>query len=60
MSLRPYWARHQVHLRIAGALVLIFSPLIVAWWAVLVCWQERGDIAHTFKEAWEYLKGEAK
>lgn len=55
MSLRPYWARHRIQLRIAGALVLLLSPLIVIMWAGSAAWNDRQCLIDELKDGWWYM-----
>ena len=55
MSLRRYWIKHPLQLRLAGAATLLFSPLLIVAWMCMLAWEERSDLADMYKDAWRYM-----
>jgi len=55
MSLKPYWVKHPVQLRIVALLAILISPLAVCWFICESVWEQRGDILGAYKEAWGYV-----
>jgi len=55
MSLRPFWQRHPVLLRIAAALTLALFPLAVLAYMVQQLWEARESVAKLYRDAWGYM-----
>jgi hypothetical protein len=59
MSLRPFWKRHPLLLRLVAGTMLLFSPLLMVCVVISIAWADRDEIKGLFRELWGYaVKGE--
>lgn len=57
MSLKPYWVKHPFQLRLAAAVALVLSPVLLLWFVAEAAWDDRNSIFGTYRELWGYLVG---
>lgn len=56
MSVRKYWRRHPIQLRVTAAVLLVFIPVILPIGTLVFYWSEVLEaIADQYKQAWSAL-----
>lgn len=55
MSLKPYWVKHPFQLRLAAAVMLVGSPVLLAYLVAWAAWEDRKSIFGVYRELWGYL-----
>jgi len=55
MSLKPFWVKHPILLRLTAGLMLLGAPLLLLYSVVMAAWDEREEIADMYRQVWRYM-----
>lgn len=56
MTVRKYWQRHQIQMRVMAVFLLLTIPVSAPIVMAVVCWREIGAFyAEQYREAWDVL-----